>query len=138
MWCWVPKKVSSGEFFQSVKGVSAPESVCKIRTRAHPGVKSLLFSTTSLRAGWLCPQLHDILEKLERPHDVVVLREEEGKKRRWLELSEALSWEALERWARPQCGFLMQKEVCKGSRNRRKWQGPTEWAIQGKKHLLWS
>ena len=39
-----------------------------------------LFST-SLRAGWLRSQLHDILEQLEGPHDVVILGREEGGKR---------------------------------------------------------
>lgn len=37
----------------------------------------------SLRAGWLCPQLHDVLEQLEGPHDVVILGRGEG--REWLE-----------------------------------------------------
>lgn len=41
------------------------------------------FSSTSLRAGWLCPQLHDVLEQLEGPHDVVILGRGEG--REWLE-----------------------------------------------------
>lgn len=39
-----------------------------------------LFSM-SLRAGWLRSQLHDILEQLEGPHDVVILGREEGGKR---------------------------------------------------------
>lgn len=36
----------------------------------------------SLRAGWLCPWLHDVLEQLEGPHDVVILGKGEG--REWL------------------------------------------------------
>ena len=41
---------------------------------------SWLFSM-SLRAGWLCSQLHDILEQLEGPHDVVIRGRERGGKR---------------------------------------------------------
>lgn len=60
--------------------------MCTIRTRADQGVEVVV--NKSPRAGWLCPQLYDILEQLEGPHDVVILGREE-EKREWLGSSEA-------------------------------------------------
>lgn len=56
-----------------------PKSWCINWERRVVRLFRWLFSTVSLGAGWLGPQLHDVLEQLERPHDVVILRRGEGR-----------------------------------------------------------
>lgn len=67
-----------------------PKSWCVKSEQGQIKVLRWLFNTTSLRARWLCPLLHDILEQLEGPHDVIILGRVQRGKKVWLEVSEAL------------------------------------------------
>lgn len=72
-----PSRLAPGSTRRPQRRRLCPESVCEIG-RGQIKVFRCGLCPRSPRAGWLCPQLHNVLEQLEGPHDVVVLGRDEG------------------------------------------------------------
>lgn len=82
-----------------------------MKSEGRPGVRWVVWYKVSERR-WLCPWLHDVLEQLEGPHDVVILGRGEG--REWLEFLRS----SVPGDPTPSMGFLGRKTPARGKAER--------------------